>query len=507
MKKILKGLASAVVIAGTLLGFAPHSASALETTAIPQANNATVAEAPQQSVKELGSVLLGYFGQAADSDWTLDPTTDMTRVLDKIKAQSPKDFDLYSNLLKKWKYIETEMPLNIGEAPNGLPNDKSLSIMTLGFGLNADGTMKDELVGRLEVTLAAAQKYPNAYVLVTGGVEKNGWTEGIRMRDWLLSKGVDEKRIIVEHQSADTKQNMSFSFDLLHQHPEIKKVLLISSEYHLRRSSILFYAESLLKANEWREEPIELAGNVGWLRDDLRVESMNQKLNSLKGILDVPAPQKLPFSQLKNIDVKLPATVGLGEKLTPKVTAEYDQENFKRDVSRLVTISGYDSTQVGSQTVTVSYRENGIVKTQQSQLTITAPNKDQLALFVNKAEKLSAKAYTTASWSKLQTALARAKKVLADPAATAGKISEATTALDKAIQQLVNAKPDTNQTIINSDKKPGNSNKGNENSQGAKDGEKFPQTGDEVNQALAVAGLVIVITLSSAGLLKLGKES
>lgn len=38
--------------------------------------------------------------------------------------------------------------------------------------------MQPELVGRLETALASAQKYPNSYILVTGGVKKNGWTEG-----------------------------------------------------------------------------------------------------------------------------------------------------------------------------------------------------------------------------------------------------------------------------------------------------------------------------------------
>ena len=47
----------------------------------------------------------------------------------------------------------TDMNVNVDVLPDGLPNDDSLCITVLGFALNDDGTMKDELVGRLQTDL------------------------------------------------------------------------------------------------------------------------------------------------------------------------------------------------------------------------------------------------------------------------------------------------------------------------------------------------------------------
>lgn len=118
--------------------------------------------------------------------------------------------------------------------------------------------MQPELVGRLETALASAQKYPNSYILVTGGVKKNGWTEGDRMHDWLVEHGVADNRILVENKSANTAQNAEFSFDILYNHPTIKSISMITSQYHLKRGTILYYAESLIRARELGKTPIKL---------------------------------------------------------------------------------------------------------------------------------------------------------------------------------------------------------------------------------------------------------
>src|SRR5699024_9003394 len=82
--------------------------------------------------------------------------------------------------------------------PDGLPKDDTHAFIVLGYALKENGEMEDELIGRLKVALNSAEKYPNSYVLVTGGVEKNGWTEGDRMKDWLDANGLSEDRIIIE---------------------------------------------------------------------------------------------------------------------------------------------------------------------------------------------------------------------------------------------------------------------------------------------------------------------
>ena len=76
---------------------------------------------------------------------------------------------LWRDIMDYWDYVNSDLPVHENRLPNGLPDDDSLCIVVLGFELNDDGTMKEELIGRLQVALAGARQYPNACVLCTGG--------------------------------------------------------------------------------------------------------------------------------------------------------------------------------------------------------------------------------------------------------------------------------------------------------------------------------------------------
>lgn len=77
--------------------------------------------------------------------------TDIQRLVEKLKALNSTKGEEWEKIMKYGDYVNTDMNVNV----DGLPND--------------DSTVKDELVGRLQTALASAQKYPNAYVAVTGG--------------------------------------------------------------------------------------------------------------------------------------------------------------------------------------------------------------------------------------------------------------------------------------------------------------------------------------------------
>ena len=87
--------------------------------------------------------------------------------------------------------------------------------------------------------LADLKEISQQLFLVTGGVEKNGWTEGRRIRDWLVENGIDEDRIIVEEKAPDTAGNAANSFEILYKDYDVDTVSLITTQYHLKRGSIL----------------------------------------------------------------------------------------------------------------------------------------------------------------------------------------------------------------------------------------------------------------------------
>ena len=145
-----------------------------------------------------------------------------------------------------------EAPITIGVLPDGLPDTDELCIVALGYRLNPNGSMRDELKARLRVVEKSAKKYPNAWVVCTGGgtaSRKKGVTEAGRMSSWLKKHGVSKKRIITEKKSRSTVQNAQFTLDiLLRDHPEIKYLAIVTSDYHIKSGALCFEAEAILRA-------------------------------------------------------------------------------------------------------------------------------------------------------------------------------------------------------------------------------------------------------------------
>ena len=149
------------------------------------------------------------------------------------------------------------------ELPDDLPEDDSLCLVALGFQLNPDGTMREELTERLKVLLAASGKYPNAIIVCTGGgtaADDPDATEAGRMVEWLEQHGVDPSRLIAEDHSLTTAQNAIYTFDILEErYPQVQQIALISSDYHIATGSLLFGAEAVLRGSN-----TVIAGNAAW---------------------------------------------------------------------------------------------------------------------------------------------------------------------------------------------------------------------------------------------------
>ena len=170
------------------------------------------------------------------------------------------------SLGEKWTRIMDlwEAPVTVNtELPDGLPEDDSLCLVGLGFQLNPDGTMRDELVERLKVMLSASEKYPNAIIVCTGGgtaADDPTATEAGRMAEWLEAQGVDPSRLIVEDHSLTTAQNAIYTFDILtERYPQVRQIAIISSDYHIATGTLLFGTEAIL-----RDSDIEVVSNAAW---------------------------------------------------------------------------------------------------------------------------------------------------------------------------------------------------------------------------------------------------
>ena len=176
-----------------------------------------------------------HYQQAADAE--------IETLLHYIESADPGQGALWRGIMEDWCWSNEEMPVNREVLPDGLPQDDSLCIVILGYGLHADGSMKEELIDRLVVGLASALKYPNAYVCVTGGAtaDNTNDTEAGQMASWLLDKGLEPGRILVEDRSYSTTENAQRVLNLLRANvPQVSAIAVVSSDYHIPWGVSLF---------------------------------------------------------------------------------------------------------------------------------------------------------------------------------------------------------------------------------------------------------------------------
>lgn len=203
-------------------------------------------------------------------------TAEIADTVAEIKTLDADQGKLWEDIMADWAWCNDQMEVIPDVLPDGLPEDDSLCIVILGFSLNDDGSLADELVARLSVGLASAQKYPNAYVAVTGGGTANvpNVTEAGQMAAWLQENGIEEQRIIVEDQSLSTNENAVNTYRILRDdYPTVTSLAVVSSDYHVPRGCAMFKTMChYVTFNGGRA--IEVVGNAANTTENVKDEDM-----------------------------------------------------------------------------------------------------------------------------------------------------------------------------------------------------------------------------------------
>lgn len=194
------------------------------------------ADAAQMDVDDYAQLMIQYYlayGKQAEGEIGV--------LLENI--DDPWLEEMWRNIMDSWEFNDYHMPVHQGVLPDGLPQDDSLCIVIMGYGLNPDGSMKQELIDRLTVGLESARKYPNAYVAVTGGATSNvrGVTEAGQMANWLSARGIGSDRLIVESRALSTTENaINVHKILMESYPRVTSLAVVTSDYHIRQSCTMF---------------------------------------------------------------------------------------------------------------------------------------------------------------------------------------------------------------------------------------------------------------------------
>ncbi len=241
---------------------------------------------PASIQKKIEEMIVDHASYGAEADETVNS------LLKEISSSDAGTGQRWTKIMELWNTPDQGASLNYDVLPDGLPDTNELCIVILGFQLNPDGSMKDELIERLKVGLKSAEKYPNAYIVCTGGgtaAENAEASEAGEMAKWLEEQGVVKERIIVEDHSITTAQNAIFTYDILTcLYPSVKSLAIVSSDYHIATGTLLFGAEAILRAGVAGNEKLQVVSNAAWKAPSGELSTMFQAgaLIELSGDID-----------------------------------------------------------------------------------------------------------------------------------------------------------------------------------------------------------------------------
>ncbi len=211
------------------------------------------AERDAQQIIEEMVVDHGSYGEAANAR--------VDELLAELRETAPEAGEKWGAIMELWRNDRPTLHYDV--LPDGLSDTNALCIVVLGFQLAPDGSMREELIKRLETAKRSAEKYPNALVVCTGGgtaADDKTATEADKMAAWLTENGVSPSRVIAENKSLTTAQNAMYTFDiLLREHPEVNELAIVSSDYHIATGNLLFGAEAILRGAD-----IRVVSNAAW---------------------------------------------------------------------------------------------------------------------------------------------------------------------------------------------------------------------------------------------------
>lgn len=239
--------------------------------------------APQAIIEEM-VVDYGSYGDEADER--------IAALLKELKSADADAAARWEQIMALWRTVNSEPAPHYDALPDGLSDTDALCLVVLGFQLEADGTMREELIQRLTVAKRCAEQYPHAWIVCTGGgtaAEDKTATEAGKMAEWLIENGVEPARVIVEDKSLTTAQNAIYTLNILEEnYPQVTQLAIVSSDYHIATGTLLFGAEAMLRAEKAGGESLRVVSDAAWRAPSGSLSTMFQAgaLIELSGDVD-----------------------------------------------------------------------------------------------------------------------------------------------------------------------------------------------------------------------------
>ncbi len=144
---------------------------------------------------------------------------------------------------------------------DGLSNTKNRADLAviLGSKVNTDGTLSERLTQRLTCALHLYKSGQVKHLLVSGGLGKEGFYEGDKMKEFLLRQGVPDSTITVDNKGDNTIKTVKNTLALQNK-LHFKNLIVVSQYFHLTRTKMLFRKDGFSNLGsaspgyfEWRD--------------------------------------------------------------------------------------------------------------------------------------------------------------------------------------------------------------------------------------------------------------
>ena len=123
-----------------------------------------------------------------------------------------------------------------GLADNG---DAADYVVVLGNKVNEDGSLSTRLEKRMECALNLYKSGRIKGFIVSGGLGKEGYYEGERMKEYLLKHGIPDPLVVVDNNGTNTRNTVTNTLNMqgeLH----YNNLIVVSQYYHITRTKALF---------------------------------------------------------------------------------------------------------------------------------------------------------------------------------------------------------------------------------------------------------------------------
>ena len=165
-------------------------------------------------------------------------------------------FKILIALLLLWFTFHSIYLISDGISDEGKRADLAV---ILGNKVNEDGTLSTRLQKRLESSVQLYKDQRVKKILVSGGLGKEGFYEGSKMKEFLVSEGIPDSVIIVDNKGDNTRKTVE---NVLQLKPELqfRSLIVVSQYFHVTRTKKLFRDKGFQEVSsvspdyfEWRD--------------------------------------------------------------------------------------------------------------------------------------------------------------------------------------------------------------------------------------------------------------